>query len=149
MSRSEVVSLDTEKGQRDSATLPIYGQSSDLVSGPDTQDLTPPPDGGYHAWMQVLLCHISTINTWGFLNSFGVRAEVLPTASIKLIVVNRSSRATMSRPCLVSPQISLGSGLFRYGCSLPSGFWLVELRTLAISNSYLRLGQSSKYWACS
>lgn len=32
----------------------------------------PPPDGGLQAWLQVLGCHLVVMNTWGFVNSFGV-----------------------------------------------------------------------------
>jgi MFS family permease len=32
----------------------------------------PPPDGGWTAWIQVLMTHIIIFNTWGYINSFGV-----------------------------------------------------------------------------
>ncbi|KAF7553383.1 hypothetical protein G7Z17_g3639 [Cylindrodendrum hubeiense] len=32
----------------------------------------PPPDGGLQAWLQVLGCHLVVMNSWGFVNSFGV-----------------------------------------------------------------------------
>ncbi|KAJ6019606.1 MFS monocarboxylate transporter [Penicillium canescens] len=35
-------------------------------------DLDPPPDGGFHAWLQVALCHLAVFNTWGYINSFGL-----------------------------------------------------------------------------
>ena len=35
-------------------------------------DPGPPPDGGLRAWIQVLLCHLTIFNTWGYINSFGV-----------------------------------------------------------------------------
>ncbi|TEY87402.1 hypothetical protein BOTCAL_0002g00080 [Botryotinia calthae] len=34
--------------------------------------LGPPPDGGMKAWVQVILSHLVIMNTWGFINSFGV-----------------------------------------------------------------------------
>ncbi|CAD6443143.1 19c9a825-6b0e-4d99-a851-fafb9b4e9e4d [Sclerotinia trifoliorum] len=34
--------------------------------------LGPPPDGGLRAWIQVILSHLVIMNTWGFINSFGV-----------------------------------------------------------------------------
>ncbi|TGO33007.1 hypothetical protein BHYA_0273g00010 [Botrytis hyacinthi] len=34
--------------------------------------LGPPPDGGTKAWVQVILSHLVIMNTWGFINSFGV-----------------------------------------------------------------------------
>ncbi|KAK2750086.1 hypothetical protein FQN57_004578 [Myotisia sp. PD_48] len=36
------------------------------------QYLDPPPDGGVVAWTQVLMGHLIIMNTWGFINSFGV-----------------------------------------------------------------------------
>jgi MFS family permease len=33
---------------------------------------SPPPDGGLHAWTQVLMGHIVIFCTWGYINSFGV-----------------------------------------------------------------------------
>ena len=35
-------------------------------------DPGPPPDGGYVAWSQAVLCHLVIFNTWGFVNSFGL-----------------------------------------------------------------------------
>ncbi|KAG9232315.1 major facilitator superfamily domain-containing protein [Amylocarpus encephaloides] len=36
------------------------------------KDPGPPPDGGMTAWMQVVFGHLVIMNTWGFINSFGV-----------------------------------------------------------------------------
>ncbi|EPE34292.1 MFS general substrate transporter [Glarea lozoyensis ATCC 20868] len=36
------------------------------------KDPGPPPDGGMGAWLQVLYGHLVIMNTWGFINSFGV-----------------------------------------------------------------------------
>ncbi|KAL1962341.1 hypothetical protein VTN77DRAFT_9754 [Rasamsonia byssochlamydoides] len=33
---------------------------------------SPPPDGGFKAWLHVLLGHLVFFNTWGVINSFGV-----------------------------------------------------------------------------
>lgn len=32
----------------------------------------PPPDGGILAWSQVILAHLVLVNTWGYVNSFGI-----------------------------------------------------------------------------
>ena len=32
----------------------------------------PPPDGGLLAWTQVIMAHLVTFNTWGYVTSFGV-----------------------------------------------------------------------------
>lgn len=34
--------------------------------------ISPPPDGGRTAWLQVLTAHIVIFNTWGYINSFGL-----------------------------------------------------------------------------
>ncbi|TGO26838.1 hypothetical protein BPAE_0052g00280 [Botrytis paeoniae] len=39
------------------------------------KDPGPPPDGGVVAWTQVLVGHLIIMNTWGFINSFGVFQE--------------------------------------------------------------------------
>lgn len=36
------------------------------------KDVGPPPDGGAKAWLQVALAHLVIMNTWGYINSFGV-----------------------------------------------------------------------------
>ena len=35
-------------------------------------DPGPPPDGGLVAWTQALMGHLIVLNTWGYINSFGV-----------------------------------------------------------------------------
>ncbi|KJK60654.1 monocarboxylate transporter 1 [Aspergillus parasiticus SU-1] len=40
-------------------------------SSPNTPG-TGPPDGGFKAWLQVALCHFVILNTWGYINSFGI-----------------------------------------------------------------------------
>ena len=40
-------------------------QVSGIVPGP-------PPDAGFQAWSQALLCHLAIFNTWGYINSFGI-----------------------------------------------------------------------------
>ncbi|KAL3423342.1 transporter MCH4-like protein 6 [Phlyctema vagabunda] len=36
------------------------------------RDPGPPPDGGWKGWTQVALGHLVIMNTWGFVNSYGV-----------------------------------------------------------------------------
>ncbi|WEW60408.1 hypothetical protein PRK78_005893 [Emydomyces testavorans] len=33
---------------------------------------TPPPDGGFEAWLQAGLAHLAIFNTWGYINSLGM-----------------------------------------------------------------------------
>ncbi|MCJ1363529.1 hypothetical protein MMC16_002636 [Acarospora aff. strigata] len=52
-----------------------YGLRSALAlirTSDSTNDPGPPPDGGFPAWSQALLCHLAIFNTWGFINSFGI-----------------------------------------------------------------------------
>ncbi|KAH7000745.1 major facilitator superfamily domain-containing protein [Ilyonectria destructans] len=37
-----------------------------------TEGVGPPPDGGWQAWLCALCGHFLFMNTWGFINSFGV-----------------------------------------------------------------------------
>ena len=43
-------------------------------------DPGPPPDGGFRAWAQVLAGHLTVLNTWGYINSFGVFQTYYVTA---------------------------------------------------------------------
>lgn len=38
----------------------------------DTSGVLPPPDGGLHAWAQVVSGHFVVALTWGYAASFGV-----------------------------------------------------------------------------
>ncbi|KAA8650880.1 uncharacterized protein ATNIH1004_003569 [Aspergillus tanneri] len=44
---------------------------SHIVTNSDRKP-APPPDGGWKAWLSVLCGHFLFMNTWGFINSFGV-----------------------------------------------------------------------------
>ena len=48
----------------------VHGDRIDEWS-PDTPG-TRPIDGGFKAWLQEALCHFVTLNTWGYINSFGI-----------------------------------------------------------------------------
>ncbi|KAM0550626.1 hypothetical protein ACHAPJ_008885 [Fusarium lateritium] len=55
---------------------PEFGQSifEQVVShaSSDSDAPVPPPDGGWRAWCVVLSSHLVYMNTWGWVNSFGV-----------------------------------------------------------------------------
>ncbi|KAJ5667094.1 hypothetical protein N7507_002958 [Penicillium longicatenatum] len=38
----------------------------------ENKDYGPPPDGGLHAWSQILWSHFTICNTWGYVTAFGV-----------------------------------------------------------------------------
>jgi len=42
------------------------------VSTVSSKNPGPPPDGGFKAWCQVVLAHLTVFNVWGVVNSFGL-----------------------------------------------------------------------------
>ena len=53
---------------------------SKVISRAPALDVSPPPDGGFKAWTQVLMAHFTVFNTWGYINSFGVFQTYYVTA---------------------------------------------------------------------
>ncbi|PYH67773.1 MFS monocarboxylate transporter [Aspergillus vadensis CBS 113365] len=49
-----------------------WGILSKSQSVASWKDPGPPPDGGALAWTQVLVGHLIIMNTWGYMNSFGI-----------------------------------------------------------------------------
>ncbi|KAF5002200.1 hypothetical protein FDECE_10691 [Fusarium decemcellulare] len=45
---------------------------SQISSAPSIINLSPPPDGGWRAWCVCLSSHLVYMNTWGWVNSFGI-----------------------------------------------------------------------------
>lgn len=43
----------------------------------------PPPDGGWAAWLQIILGHLVMFNTWGMANSFGIFEEYYSKTLLK------------------------------------------------------------------
>ncbi|KAL3599912.1 hypothetical protein FPOAC2_04140 [Fusarium poae] len=46
--------------------------SGEISDGEVARDVSPPPDGGWQAWLCTLCGHFLFMNTWGFINSFGI-----------------------------------------------------------------------------
>ncbi|RDL33913.1 uncharacterized protein BP5553_08281 [Venustampulla echinocandica] len=78
-----------ETGVDDIEAYPAGGNGTiAMKEGPMTRSSTksswkdpgPPPDGGLLAWWQVFLSHLVIMNTWGFINSFGVFQTYYVTA---------------------------------------------------------------------
>ncbi|KIW90984.1 uncharacterized protein Z519_08767 [Cladophialophora bantiana CBS 173.52] len=59
---SDKASLGAQQLEASSANVP-------MLQAPEVQ---PPPDGGFMAWLHVVLSHFVFFNTWGVTNSFGV-----------------------------------------------------------------------------
>ncbi|KAH8903755.1 MFS general substrate transporter [Coniochaeta sp. PMI_546] len=51
-----------------------------VISRASTVEAGPPPDGGTKAWMIVAGAHLIVMNTWGFINTFGVFQAYYATA---------------------------------------------------------------------
>ncbi|TVY81309.1 Aspyridones efflux protein apdF [Lachnellula suecica] len=64
--------------EKDVEAYPVVSNNGkgDAVTRTSTKsswkDPGPPPDGGIGAWTQAILGHLVIMNTWGFINSFGV-----------------------------------------------------------------------------
>ncbi|CZT10606.1 related to monocarboxylate transporter 4 [Rhynchosporium agropyri] len=58
--------VDDRKGRKEG------GKVTRILTKSSWKDLGPPPDGGWFAWMQAAFGHLVIMNTWGFINSFGV-----------------------------------------------------------------------------
>ncbi|TVY33068.1 Aspyridones efflux protein [Lachnellula subtilissima] len=68
-----------EKGDIEAYPIPnneMCGEKETAVTRTSTKsswkDPGPPPDGGMSAWAQAIFGHLVVMNTWGFINSFGV-----------------------------------------------------------------------------
>ncbi|KAL2063876.1 hypothetical protein VTL71DRAFT_4370 [Oculimacula yallundae] len=48
------------------------GKVTRMITKSSWRDPGPPPDGGWVGWTQAALGHLVIMNTWGFINSFGV-----------------------------------------------------------------------------
>ncbi|KAK1477787.1 major facilitator superfamily transporter [Colletotrichum abscissum] len=59
-------------GEETHRTGSRVGRVLSRIASAPTADPGPPPDGGYNAWMAVLSAHFIFMDTWGFVNSFGV-----------------------------------------------------------------------------
>jgi MFS family permease len=54
------------------STSEIGRETDKSNSSAETATLAPPPDGGFHAWAQVVSGHFVVALTWGYASSFGV-----------------------------------------------------------------------------
>ncbi|KAI1428970.1 riboflavin transporter MCH5 [Xylaria sp. FL1777] len=60
--------LDTDAG----GAAGVLNRVLSRISTKASQNPGPPPDGGKKAWMMSFCGHLIVMNTWGFINSFGV-----------------------------------------------------------------------------
>ncbi|ETS79365.1 hypothetical protein PFICI_09218 [Pestalotiopsis fici W106-1] len=104
----------------------------------------PPPDGGWRAWLCVLCGHFIFMNTWGFINSFGIFQTYytsvldLPAADVSWIgsiqvflsffigaVVGRYTDAGYLRLMLVCGATLILVGIFTASCA--TQYWQLVL----------------------
>jgi hypothetical protein len=50
----------------------VFGRVPSRVTSKSSFNPGPPPDGGFKAWVAVAAGHLVIMNTWGYINSFGV-----------------------------------------------------------------------------
>ncbi|KAK8116312.1 major facilitator superfamily transporter [Apiospora sp. TS-2023a] len=60
------------QAQDDGEDWQIEPEPAVLDTGSQCWNPGPPPDGGKAAWLACLCAHLVVMNTWGFINSFGV-----------------------------------------------------------------------------
>lgn len=68
---------DKEKGGYSNITnipelSPLERTISKLSTVSSITNPGPPPDGGLHAWFQCFLAHLTVVNIWGVVNSYGL-----------------------------------------------------------------------------
>ena len=58
----------------------VVGQAVSRTTTQSSWNPGPPPDGGLRAWTAVAAAHLIIVNTWGYINSFGVFQTYYATA---------------------------------------------------------------------
>lgn len=79
-SQANVATADIEKTSVENPQGNRIANLFRAVSNASTVEPSPPRDGGPQAWFQVFLVHLTIINTWGLVNSFGV-SDICPKAN--------------------------------------------------------------------
>ncbi|KAI1341287.1 MFS general substrate transporter [Xylariaceae sp. FL0016] len=124
---------------RDSATA-FHAPPGPEVTEKRELELEPPPDGGLQAWLQVLAGHLVVINTWGYMNSYGIfqpyyveafgrtASDISWVGSVEIFLVffvgtfsGRVMDAGYFRPCIFAGMCMLVFGVFM--TSLSSRYW--------------------------
>ena len=138
----EVEKNDTRESIDENHALPIAKILSKTISKSSYRDPGPPPDGGVQAWTQALMCHIVVINTWGYINTFGV---------FQTYYVNKLHHPPSDISWMGSVQIFLlffvgtfsgratDYGLFRITFVTGSLFYLVGVFMTSLSTRYWQL----------
>ncbi|KAI1180974.1 MFS general substrate transporter [Nemania sp. FL0916] len=133
------------------------GRVLSRISTTASKNPGPPPDGGKKAWLMCLCGHLIIMNTWGFINSFGVFQTYymellgLPPSNISWIgsitvfltffigtFTGRLVDAGLLRPVLIIGTAFLALGIFT--TSSATQYWqfiLAQGLTMGIGNGFL------------
>jgi MFS family permease len=119
-------------------------EGHEAANATSSSPVPPPPDGGFHAWAQVVSGHLVVALTWGYAASFGVfqshYESTLPQSPSDiswiggfqvfclLFISTLSGRATdagMARPVVAAGAVLLVLGTFM--TSLATEYWQIFL----------------------
>ncbi|KAK3367618.1 major facilitator superfamily domain-containing protein [Podospora didyma] len=69
---NEEISQHSADGEQGTGLAKVISRVLSRTSTKSLWNPGPPPDGGLKAWTTVACAHLVVMNTWGFINSFGV-----------------------------------------------------------------------------
>ncbi|KAK0384444.1 hypothetical protein NLU13_8530 [Sarocladium strictum] len=149
---------DEETGSiRSVQTMSIASRIVSRITTRSSIPLTPPPDGGFAAWMVVIAGHLVIMCTWGVINSFGafqayyVSTLGRPPSDISWIgsfqvfllffigtFTGRATDAGLLRPCLVTGIVLIALGAFSAAqCTQYWQLFLAQGVCLGLGNGFL------------
>lgn len=118
------------------------GRISNHLTINSIKDLSPPPDGGVRAWIQVLCAWFAIFNTWGFVNSFGAfqpfYESILPESASAISWIGSLQACLLFTLGMFSGR-ALDRGWFRPTVALGISIHLVGMFTLSLASSYWQL----------
>ena len=113
-----------------------------IVSQSSTVDPGPAPDGGIHAWLQVLAAHLVIFNAWGYIQSFGVfqtyYTTILDQPPSKISWIGSLQLSLLFLIGTVSGRAT-DAGLFRPTVLLGSALIVLALVATSFSTEYWQL----------
>ncbi|KAL4911125.1 hypothetical protein BDW74DRAFT_172579 [Aspergillus multicolor] len=131
-----------EKSMQYAPDIPF---SPDSDSNPDSSaESSPdhPPDGGLDAWTQVLWCHLTVCNTWGYLNAFGVfqtyYARTLPVPASTISWIGSVQAFLLFFMAVLSGRAS-DAGYFKTVWATGAFLTLLGLFMASLATSYWQL----------
>ncbi|CAI4213331.1 unnamed protein product [Parascedosporium putredinis] len=139
---------------------PVQSRSQSIINrvlSTRSIDPGPPPDGGWSAWITALCAHLIVMNSWGFINSFGIfqtyYAEILdmPPSTISWIgsiqvfllfsigtLTGRITDAGYFRPVLIAGSALQVLGIFSASfASTYAQFFLAQGVCMGLANGFV------------